>query len=63
MKGRKGRISLLAGAGCLVASLVVAALVALPLFGITNPLLVRMHAALSRIFSFTVEPSRFGLAP
>lgn len=47
----------------MVASLVVAALVALPLFGITNPLLVRMHAALSRIFSFTVEPSRFGLAP
>ncbi|MCK9599503.1 MAG: DNA translocase FtsK [Sphaerochaeta sp.] len=63
MKGRKGRISLLAGAGCLVASLVVAALVALPLFGITNPLLERMHASLSRIFSFTVDPSRFGLAP
>jgi len=63
VKGRKGRISLLAGAGCLVASLVVAALVALPLFGITNPLLVRLHASLSRIFSFTVGPSRFGLTP
>jgi S-DNA-T family DNA segregation ATPase FtsK/SpoIIIE len=41
----------------------VTALIVLPLLGVTNTLLVQVHALVSRIFSFTVVPSRFGLAP
>lgn len=63
MKGRKGRLSLVLGVCCLTASLLVTALIVLPLLGVTNTLLVQVHALVSRIFSFTVVPSRFGLAP
>ena len=63
MKGRKGHISMLIGVLCLVGTLLVTALVVFPLFGVTNSLLVRTHALLSRFFSFTVASSRFGLAP
>lgn len=63
MKGRKGRISLLIGVLCLIGTLLVTALVVLPLFGVTNALLVRTDALMCRFFSFTVEPSRFSLVP
>ena len=63
MKGRKSRLSLVLGVCCLTSSLFVNAIIGLPLLGVTNTLLVQVHALVSRIFSFTVVPSRFGLAP
>ncbi len=63
MKGKKGRVSFVLGLSCLVAALLVTALIVVPLLGVSNSFLTWMHARLSRIFSFTVEPSRYDLAP
>ncbi|MEA4861615.1 MAG: DNA translocase FtsK, partial [Sphaerochaeta sp.] len=63
MKEKKGRVSLIAGLVCLVGTLLVGSVVVLPLLGIDHSVLSVLTGFLGNIFSFSAEPTRFGLAP
>jgi S-DNA-T family DNA segregation ATPase FtsK/SpoIIIE len=63
VKEKKGRVSLIAGLVCLVGTLLVGSVVVLPLLGIDHSVLSVLTGFLGNIFSFSAEPTRFGLAP
>lgn len=63
MKEKKGRVSLIAGLVCLFGTLLFGSITVLPLLGINHALLASMHRMLGRLFSFSAQPTRFGLVP
>jgi len=63
VKEKKGRVSLIAGLVCLVGTLLVGSVVVLPLLGVDHSVLSVLARVLGNIFSFSAEPTRFGLAP
>ena len=63
MKEKKGRVSLIAGLVCLVGALLLGSVSALPLLGVNHTLLATLHRILSNLFSFSAQPTRFGLVP
>jgi S-DNA-T family DNA segregation ATPase FtsK/SpoIIIE len=63
VKEKKGRVSLIAGLVCLVGALLLGSVSALPLLGVNHTLLATLHRILSNLFSFSAQPTRFGLVP